>query len=137
MNAALELRVSGDLHPRLEEDGSSISFVDSGAPVLHYAYLAVEDAHGEPVDAQMRVDGRRVTITVDDAEATYPIVVDPLIFSEVKLTAEDGVFGDLLGFSAAISGDLVIVGSENDEVDNVEAGSATVFRHDNDPLAPR
>lgn len=49
---------------------------------------------------------------------------------EDKLLAGDGAVGDLFGRSAAISGDTVVVGAENDNDNGVNSGSAYVFSYD-------
>ena len=50
---------------------------------------------------------------------------------EKKLTAADGAAGDQFGYSAAISGQRVIVGAYSDDVGaNVDQGSAYVFLRD-------
>jgi hypothetical protein len=48
---------------------------------------------------------------------------------EQKLTASDGVFADNLGAAVSISGDVVLLGAESDDL-GVDAGSAYVFRYD-------
>jgi len=44
-----------------------------------------------------------------------------------KLTASDGMAGDGFGFSVAFSGSAIVVGADNDDVDNFDQGSAYVF----------
>jgi hypothetical protein len=49
---------------------------------------------------------------------------------EQKLTASDGVDGDQFGSSAAISGDVVVVGARWDDDNGTNSGSAYVYRFD-------
>jgi hypothetical protein len=66
-------------------------------------------------------------LRVKDAGAEYPVVVDPFI-EQAKLTASDGAAGDRFGYSVAISGDTVVVGTGFDDIGaNANQGSAYVF----------
>lgn len=78
-----EMDVIGDL--RAEMDGGRILFCDDDGVVLNYGKLVVTDATGERLMASMGVRDGGILIRVDDASAVYPIVVDPVIESEVKL----------------------------------------------------
>jgi hypothetical protein len=44
-----------------------------------------------------------------------------------KLTADDAAVGDFFGFSAALTGDVAVVGASQDKVAGVRTGSAYVF----------
>ncbi len=49
---------------------------------------------------------------------------------ETTLTASDGDFNDIVGFSVAIEGDAVLIGARDDENDGLpQSGSAYVFRY--------
>lgn len=78
---------------------------------LRYGKLAVIDAAGRSVPATMSTRGRRVRIAIDDLDATYPLTVDPLVWNEQKVTANDGVGGDFFGYTVAMSGNVALVGS--------------------------
>ena len=54
--------------------------------------------------------GKALLIRVNDAGARYPLTVDPF-FQQAKLTASDFVDGDEFGFSVAVSGSTIVVGS--------------------------
>jgi hypothetical protein len=50
---------------------------------------------------------------------------------EAMLTASDGDYGDIFGFSVAADGDVILIGARDDEVNGEsQAGSAYVFRYD-------
>jgi hypothetical protein len=50
---------------------------------------------------------------------------------EAMLTASDGDYGDIFGWSVAMDGDVILIGARDDEVNGEpQAGSAYVFRHD-------
>ncbi|MGZ3450372.1 MAG: hypothetical protein ACXVEF_12295, partial [Polyangiales bacterium] len=76
-----------------------VELVDgSGAPVLGYGELAARDARGTTIPSTMRVEGSSVALDIDASEATFPVVVDPLVWGilQASLTATDppsGCFG--------------------------------------------
>jgi hypothetical protein len=50
---------------------------------------------------------------------------------EAMLTASDGDYGDIFGWSVAMDGDVILIGARDDEVNGEsQAGSAYVFRYD-------
>jgi hypothetical protein len=50
---------------------------------------------------------------------------------EAMLTASDGDYGDIFGWSVAADGDVILIGARDDEVNGItQAGSAYVFRYD-------
>ncbi|MDH3786111.1 MAG: VCBS repeat-containing protein, partial [Acidobacteriota bacterium] len=109
----LELELSGTLSARLDSDRRGADFLDaSGQRRLRYAGLQVNDATGAELSAWMeawnRAGRRGLTIRVDDRDAVYPIVVDPL--ATVPGWTSDG---DLAGAAhgAAATG----VGDVNDD----------------------
>lgn len=48
--------------------------------------------------------------------------------SETKLTASDGVAGDLFGRFVSISGNILVVGAQTDDDAGSSSGSAYVFK---------
>jgi MYXO-CTERM domain-containing protein len=103
-----------------------------GAGVARYDHLLVLDATGQRVASRMepRPDGLR--LVVEDAEATYPLLVDPLLArsEEARLVAADGASADAFGASVALSGDgtVALVGVPYDDTAaGEETGSARVF----------
>lgn len=112
-SSPLELRLgsTSDLEPFLMEDEKGIAFRDEqGRTLATYNGLHSWDKTGQVLASRMAVDGKEITLVVDDRDAVYPIVVDPFIQTK-KLLASDAAFGDGFGGSVAISGDLVIVGT--------------------------
>ena len=52
ISLAIDLRLTGTLHPRLAEDGQAVDFYDTGnISVIHYAHLKVTDATGRVLPA--------------------------------------------------------------------------------------
>ncbi len=126
---ALRLNVSGDLRAEASGDGQRVWFVQGGGErVLGYSKLAAFDAAGQRLAARMRVAAGAVRLEVDDRGAAYPVLIDPLIFTETKLTASDAAFDDWFGHSVAISGDTAVVGAPGNGIDlRGEPGSAYVY----------
>lgn len=126
----LEVAISGGLAPRAASD-QGVALVDaSGGQVGHYGRLAVWDAAGDLRSAQMAVDGGRVRIAIDDSRATYPLVVDPLVWGEeASLVPAGGAAGDRLGVAVSFSADggRALVGAYLDDSAATSAGLARVF----------
>jgi hypothetical protein len=108
----ISLEVKGSLLAKQQKDGQAI-FLETpkGERVLRYGGLMAEDSKGRELLAYMRVEGKKVSLVVDDKEAIYPLSVDPTFAFQQKLTASDGQAGDGLGISVSISGDTAVVGA--------------------------
>jgi hypothetical protein len=59
----------------------------------------------------MRASNGKIALVINDIGASYPVTIDPLIFTETKLTASNPASGDRFGASVAISGDTAVVGA--------------------------
>ncbi len=125
----IELEVGGDLFPALGARGSDVELQSQcGAVALRYGKLFAHDAERRALDAQIQVDGSSIRLVIDDAQASYPLTVDPLMWvQEAKLTASDGVVGDWFGFSVSLDGDRALVGAYRDDDNGPQSGSAYVF----------
>jgi hypothetical protein len=44
---------------------------------LRYTHLAITDATGARIQASMSLSGHRLTITINDTHAVYPLRIDP------------------------------------------------------------
>ena len=111
----LRLTQSGSLCAIPGSDAQTLALVDStGHEVLRYAGLAAADARGRALPAHFELAGEVLSVVVDDAQAVYPIRIDPWLQSAL-LTAGDGAGNDNLGKSVAISADgsTVVVGAPN------------------------
>jgi hypothetical protein len=109
---SIELALGGELAPVIATAGNAVELQDSsGAVRLRYTDLYVHDATGKPLPAQIRVHDGRLALHVDDSGAAYPVVVDPLIWTEqAKLLASDGAVDDGFGYAVGVSGDTAVVG---------------------------
>lgn len=112
---ALELEVEGSLEPVLNPSRTGLELRQpDGALALRYDGLFALDATGAPLDAWFELDGSTLTILVDEADATYPIVIDP-IASSGYLKASNAETFDRFGSSVAASGDTVVVGAPQED----------------------
>ena len=126
---------SGGLLPVVDASGDGVSWLAlDGRQAGRYAGLVVTDATGTEVPAHLETTGDgALDLVVDDAAAVYPLLIDPLISDQVRLTGHDHVAGDGFGYAVAIDGTTAVVGAPWDE-DRGARGSAYVFeRHDAGP----
>ncbi|MDQ3013064.1 MAG: FG-GAP repeat protein, partial [Acidobacteriota bacterium] len=121
----LALSVMGGLRANLEDGGQTVALAyPNGRQALRYDHLAAYDAVGRSLPARMEVSEGEISLLVDDANAIYPVTIDPLFTEVKKLSASDGVANDSFGFLVAISGDTAIVGAY---IDDSVRGAAYVF----------
>jgi len=103
---SISLRVSGDLDIELSDDHQEVFFIDaSGKQVMRYGDLKVVDAHTETLTSFFQVSGQVVRILIDDRNAVYPIIVDPL-FQSTEWAYESIQEGAQLGCSVHTAGDV-------------------------------
>ena len=124
----LAFAVSGTLRGSLDEGATGLRLALPGQRAsLRYYGLAAWDAGGRELPAWLTFDGKTLRLRVEAKGAAYPITIDP-IFEQAKLTASDGAEFDAFGFSIAISGDTVVVGSPSHDISGKsDQGSAYVF----------
>jgi len=106
---AISQTLSGDATGRVAAGGQSVMF-SSSAGALRYAGLVVTDASGARVPARLSVARGRLTISIADGHAVYPLRVDPEFQQAAELTDSDGT-GDELGYSVAVSGSTIVAGA--------------------------
>jgi len=107
------LRVNGDLRPELSTDRQTIHLINQkGDTVLHYGGLYVYDAAKKTQPAHFALAEGQIVIEVDDSQAQYPLIIDPLLYTqEAKLTDSNEDKVDAFGSSVALSGDTALVGA--------------------------
>jgi trimeric autotransporter adhesin len=116
------LEVKGSLAARA--DGSGARFLNSTQQtILNYKGLKAWDATGKPLSATMTTQGNEVQIAVNQQDAQYPITIDP-IAQQAVLTATNAGSNDQFGFSAAISGDTIVIGAPGEDSNSTGVGSA-------------
>ena len=126
--ATIALALSGDLQAVVDGNRTGLKLRDrKQQETLRYGGLSASDATGKTLQSWMEVRGSELLLRVNDAGAVYPVVVDPWLQLS-RLVASDGVAGDKLGQSVAISGDTVVVGAFSAAVgNNSSQGAAYVF----------
>jgi hypothetical protein len=117
--------------------GDAVVFETPHHRKLAYQKLAASDASGHALAAHFELpDAHRLRIVVDDAGATYPIAIDPLLTETADTQLEGGQGSAILGASVASAGDVngdgyadVIVGAPFfDSGQGFAEGAAFVFR---------
>ena len=108
------LAPEGGLRPQLDASRTGLEFVDgAGQSVVTYTHLAVWDADRRPVPSRFLVThDARVVVRVDDADARYPLTVDPLAQQAYLKALPSGIgnAGHQFGDAVAIDGDTLVVG---------------------------
>ncbi|MGH9831653.1 MAG: putative Ig domain-containing protein [Blastocatellia bacterium] len=123
------LTVRAGWRASLRGDGQGALF-ERQADGLRFGYDQSQayDAQRRTLPARMALAGDRLALLVDDAQAVYPLTIDPILTQQQKLTANDGAAFDTFGISVALSGDTVVVGAYGDSIGtNDIQGSAYVF----------
>ena len=87
------------------EPGTSVSLTDPTGRIWGYNHLAVFDARGRTLPARFGVEGGDILVEVDDTDAVWPIVIDPLLSSaSVTINGEDTMAN--FGWSLSTAGDI-------------------------------
>jgi hypothetical protein len=128
----VELALSGATARAL---GDSIELATGAGRKLHYTKLLAQDARGESIPARMELAGpQRLRLVIADADAVYPLTIDPLLTSAADTNLEGDQPNAQLGSSVASAGDVngdgyadVIVGAMNYDSGQTDEGAAFVF----------
>jgi cysteine-rich repeat protein len=128
----LELHVA---HAKAKQRGDSVVLASHAGRRLDYGHLAVRDAMGSALPARLETPAEsRVRITVEDAGAAYPIVIDPLLTaaSDTVLRSSQGgaTFGHVVAGAGDVNGDGfadVVVGDPFYDSGELDEGAAFVF----------
>ncbi len=92
-------------HARLSLDGDQV-LLDTASGTLRYSKLVAFDSTGAYLPATMSVRGDNIELRIDDSQATYPLVIDPILTGTFDDTLLGSQAGAELGRSAAIVGDV-------------------------------
>lgn len=106
-----ELALGDGFQAVLDGDRQGMTISDSQSTTsLRYGGLFAHDAAGRSLAAVMSIHESTITLSVDDRDATYPIVVDPFV-QEAVLVPSNSQADDGFGSILAMSGDTLVVGS--------------------------
>ena len=131
----LSIDVSSTLAFNVNADGKGVSFVgEDGDLKYRYDDLYVTDATGRELSAGMQKANGNLEIVVNDFDATYPILVDPISTTH-DWSLESGIANTKFGYSVSTAGDVnadgysdVIVGAaEFDNGSNTEEGRVYIY----------
>ncbi|WP_169796535.1 hypothetical protein [Chondromyces crocatus] len=125
----LSMTLGGTVRPELADERTIRLRDAAGREVGRYAELFVRDAAGREIPASLDVRGDRIRILVDDRVATYPLVIDPLVWEVSEQLATSGAGAlEQLGTSIVLSGDTALLGAPEATVGTVPgAGVVYVF----------
>jgi len=110
---------------------------------ISYNKLKVWDKKGAYLPADMTLNDNVVSLVVDDTKAQYPITIDPSFQQQSYIKASNTGQDDRFGFSVAISGNTMVVGSFNEDSDSqginsietndlaINSGAVYVFTRNN------
>jgi hypothetical protein len=108
----LALGVSGNVSVS-GHDPTALTLSGPAGTSLTYSGLTAFDADGHRLRATLAASGQRITISVADRGARYPIVVDPFI-QLAKLVDPSGVAQGYLGDSVAMGGNTIVAAEAKD-----------------------
>ena len=125
----LEVAFEGLVPAALDAATDRVALVDAqGKRRAVYRDLLAVDAKGGELPSHMERKSGSVVLVVDDAAASYPVTIDPLVaVQQQELLASDGAGGDYFGTSVSLSGNTALVGAE---YKNSLQGAAYVFTFD-------
>ena len=112
------MQTRGTLQARIQPDGLEVAFTDSiGGTVLTYGGLKAWDADSKPLAVRfdsVAANDSGLRVVVEETGARYPIIIDP-VARQAYLKASNTEANDLFGWSVAVSGDTVVVGTVGED----------------------
>jgi hypothetical protein len=95
---------------------------------LHYAGLSASDAIGKALPAWIELKKNQLLLHVDDHNARYPVVIDPIFEQVAEFQSPHPDYEDNFGYSVAVSadGNTIAVGDTMVTL-NAEPGEGEVF----------
>lgn len=109
----IDLAVTCNWPGAVENDGHRVAFADplSQGSRVAIQELAAVDANGRAVPAHMQLEADVLSIVVNDADAEYPIRIDPWIAvgAPLLVNAPSPAAGHHFGSDIALSGDVLAV----------------------------
>lgn len=104
----IAIGLSGDLTASSDGSRTGLTLTDrTGKTILRYAGLTARDADEKDLGASLEVHRDELLIHIDDANARYPLAIDPWV-QLAELTASNGIQSDSLGWSVGSSGNTIV-----------------------------
>jgi hypothetical protein len=118
MTLATDLAVS--------QQGNVLNFINDADTAIRYNKLQVWDANGRELPARMQLAANQLSLIIDDADANYPLTIDPTFQHQAYLKASNTGGGDVFGQAVAIYDNTLVVGA------HLEDSNATGINGDQD-----
>jgi hypothetical protein len=119
--------------PSARRDGNAVTVTGAGQTV-RWDRFAARDADGREISVALAAGVDRLTLTLDDRHARYPIAIDSMLGGVADAQLESNQAGAYFGASVAGAGDVngdgfddVIVGALNYDNGQVDEGAAFVY----------
>jgi hypothetical protein len=123
----LKLTLAATGHQHVNASSNALSWGK-----LRYGKLVVTDANNKVIPAALKYTGKSILITLNDANAAYPLTVDPLVWIEQKVAASDGTGHFDFGQAVALDNTTALIGADLATVDgNTQQGAVYVFTKSN------
>ena len=110
--------------------GGSLRLTSGEGARYDYSGLFVADATGRVLSSRMVAENSEtIRIHVDVGDASFPVLIDPLIaLLDAQLVRDDPAAEDRFGSAVAVDGDIAVLGAPLDDHSGLDApGSAYVF----------
>ncbi len=134
---SVNIKLTSDL--TITQNGQSLAFYNDQTRI-NYDKLKVWDSRGQQLTAAMQLDNNRLTLSVDDRNAVYPITIDPVFTAQqAYIKASNTGADDQFGYSVALSadGNTLAVGAwredsnatgvNGDQANNGAGGAGAVY----------
>jgi hypothetical protein len=127
----IELAQGGSLVATADPSGTSVTLTRvDGSSSLVYGGLIAYDADGSAVPARMSAEGGKLSILVDDADAVYPLTIDPYV-QQARVVGSPAKPSQFFGTAVAMasSGTIAAISATGPSTGTV-AGSVYIFTTD-------
>jgi hypothetical protein len=128
------MEIESALSPVIDPGSSGVTFVDpTGNARFRYTDLLVTDAVDRQLPASMAHEGHYLEISIDDRDAVYPLLIDPLSTTP-DWFREGHQLNEFFGYRLAPAGDVngdgysdIMVAATHYDNDQVNEGRVFVF----------